>query len=128
MVIAIMNSVIGNLDHLATDDIDGASSLYGLKFTNSDAVTIGVGDPLGYQVQTNVPAGSYVAVGLPPGVVLDSKTGFMIGAATLSGAYYVDITIDGPGSPTRGDLFSSCNQIRPATCARASPLGLIACC
>ncbi len=119
MVTAIMNSFIGDLDHLATDDIDGASLRYGLKITNSDPLTLRVGDPLDYQVLTNVPAGTYLAVGLPPGMVLDSKTGVITGAATLSDVYDVDITIDGPGSPyTRQFIFVV--QPNPAGDLRAS--------
>ncbi len=99
MVVAIMNSVISNLDHLAPDDIDGASFLYGLRFTDFDPFDTKVGEPFSYKVATNVPAASYQATGLPPGLTINSKTGLISGAATLSGVYNFDITIDGPGNP-----------------------------
>jgi YVTN family beta-propeller protein len=107
MVVAIMNSAISNLDHLAPDDIDGASLLYGLKFVGDDPRYSRVGDPFSYKIATNIPATSYQASGLPPGLTINSKTGLITGAITISGTYFVDLTIDGPGNPNTQRLIIS---------------------
>ncbi len=98
MVEAIMNSFISNLDHLAEDDIAGASLLYGLRFVGDDPINIKVGEPFSYKVTTNVAGASYQATGLPPGMTLDPQTGLMTGAATINGVYTTEITVDGPGA------------------------------
>lgn len=86
LVVAIMNSVVTDLDHLADDDIDGAVYLYGIKLF-SGGESLRVGQPVNYQLSTNVPGVSYEATDLPPGLVLNSKTGVITGALSLSGRY-----------------------------------------
>ena len=82
--VAIMNSVIGDLDHLAYDDMDGARGLYGLRIV-PQSVTVSVGQPISLLVQTNAPAVSFEATGLPAGLKINSKTGLITGTVTLSG-------------------------------------------
>ena len=94
-VIAIMNSVISDLDHLAPDDMDGAWSLYGVMRAVQTQLFATVGEPFSYQITTTVPATSYSATGLPVGMTIDSKTGLITGVADLSGAYTAQITFDG---------------------------------
>ncbi len=86
-VVAIMNSVISNLDHLAADDIDGAAALYGIFVSSEKIVKRFVGQPVSFQITTNVPATSYAITSLPPGLRLDSHTGLITGTVALSGNY-----------------------------------------
>jgi hypothetical protein len=86
IVEAIMNSVISDLDHLTNDDTDGAVYLYGIKVFPAGLASF-VGQPISYQVATNVPAVSYEAANLPSGLSIDPKTGIISGAFSLSGTY-----------------------------------------
>lgn len=92
---AVMNSITGDLDHLADDDIAGARSLYGLRLT-SPLIAVGrSGDNFGYQVTAaNMPA-SFSASGLPPGLQINSATGLISGRPTTSGTFQVDIVVPG---------------------------------
>ncbi|MGH8093862.1 MAG: matrixin family metalloprotease [Chthoniobacterales bacterium] len=83
---AIMNSFVSDLDHLTDDDIAGADDLYGIKVI-SDRVDQRVGQPVDYQIPTNVPGVSYEADNLPAGLSLNSKTGLITGVLSLSGDY-----------------------------------------
>jgi DNA-binding beta-propeller fold protein YncE len=94
-VTAIMNSVIGNLDHLAQDDMDGAWSLYGVMRDVQTPLFAIVGTPFSYQVTTNIPATSFSATSLPEGMTIDSTTGLVTGIAGLSGTYVAQITFNG---------------------------------
>ena len=92
---AIMNSFIGDLDHLTQDDMDGAWSRYGVMRDVQTVLFATVGTPFSYQVTTNVPATSYSATGLPEGMTIDPQTGLITGMAGLSGTYTAQITFDG---------------------------------
>jgi YVTN family beta-propeller protein len=84
-VVAIMNSVISNLDHLAADDIEGVTAIYGIYMASDRIIKCFVGQPIAFQLVTNVPATSYTAINLPPGLRLDSHTGLITGTIALSG-------------------------------------------
>ena len=56
----------------------------------------GVGEPVSLQLDGDDPEGlplTYTAVGLPPGLSLQSSTGFISGTPTTSGTYNVTITV-----------------------------------
>ena len=50
-----MNSVISDLDSLATDDINGAISLYGLRITNPGELDAQVGQPVSFRLRRMPP-------------------------------------------------------------------------
>ncbi|MEN3369023.1 MAG: large repetitive protein [Verrucomicrobiota bacterium] len=91
-VLALMNSIITDLDHLADDDIAGAKSIYGQPALNAF-----LGADFRYQVVANNNPSSYSASGLPPGLTIDSASGMISGVATISGSYSVVITASGSG-------------------------------
>lgn len=95
-VVAIMNSVTSDLDHLADDDIAGVQFLYGLRITSqTNPFPSNVGEDFRYQITaTNLPT-SYSATGLPSGLTLDSTTGLIGGVPTVSGTFQVTINAIG---------------------------------
>lgn len=104
-VVAIMNSVITDLDHLAADDMAGAGYLYGIKIF-ADALNYCVGQPISYQIRTNIPGVSYEATNLPSGLTLDSNTGIISGAFSLSGTYGDGaVTVHGPKTTASSSLL-----------------------
>ena len=103
---AIMNSIIGELDHLVADDIAGAEFLY--RNAPANAPT---GIPFEYHVVLTGHPTSYAAVGLPPGLILDRNTGVISGVPTISGTYQVRI---GASSPTRTTAFTLTITVAPA--------------
>ncbi|MEY2561452.1 MAG: hypothetical protein QOG51_1867 [Verrucomicrobiota bacterium] len=95
-VTALMNSTIGDLDHLADDDIAGAKSIYG-----QPVLTAFLGADFRYQIVANNNPTSYSASGLPPGLTFDNASGLITGIATISGSYSVVVVANGPtGSVT----------------------------
>jgi len=95
-VVAIMNSIISDLDHLADDDIAGARSLYGLRITSPlNPASIRSGDNFSYQITANNNPSSYAANGLPPGLQLNGASGLISGSCPTSGIFPVDITVQG---------------------------------
>lgn len=84
---AIMNSVIGDLDHLTDDDIAAATDLYGIKIIAEPIANFFVGQPVSYQLSANVPTATYSAANLPPGLSLASKTGVISGVCPINGQY-----------------------------------------
>ena len=105
-VVAIMNSVISDLDHIADDDIAGAAYLYGIKLSVG-VVTSFVGQPVSYQISTNIPPVSYEVTGLPSGLTFDSKSGVISGTFTLSGepVEQAEVTVHGLRSTASDTLF-----------------------
>lgn len=96
-VMAIMNSVLDDLDQLADDDIAGAKALY-----RGPALTAYLGADFAYQVVTNNNPSSYMASGLPPGLTIDPASGLISGVATISGTYPVVVTVNhAAGSSSR---------------------------
>ena len=94
-VVAIMNSVISDLDSLATDDINGAISLYGLRITSPGELDVQVGQPVSFQVTTNATVSSYSVTGLPAGLKINSVTGLITGTVTVTGGFSAQITVHG---------------------------------
>ncbi|MEY2483999.1 MAG: hypothetical protein QOK24_2527 [Verrucomicrobiota bacterium] len=95
-VVALMNSIITDLDHLADDDIAGARSLYQFKLTSSLNPPAGrSGDNFAYQVTANNNPSNYTVTGLPAGLQLDTGTGLISGRCSTSGTFQVDITVQG---------------------------------
>ena len=104
LVAAIMNSVISDLDHLTDDDIAGADDLYGIKVFG-ERVDLWVGQPVNYQIPTNIPGVSYEASDLPPGLSLNAKTGLITGALSLTGNYTeTTFTVHGARTTAVGSL------------------------
>ena len=92
-VYALMNSFISDFDQLLYDDIDGGEFLYGHKLTSPLPLpNLQVGNPFSYQLAANNHPTSYSAVGLPPGLQLDSTTGLISGTPTTKGTFPVQIT------------------------------------
>ena len=94
-VVAIMNSVISDLDSLATDDMNGAISLYGLRITSPGELDVQVGQPVSFQVTTNATVSSYSATGLPAGLKINSVTGLITGTVNVTGGFSAEITVHG---------------------------------
>ena len=96
-VTAIMNSTIGSLDHLTDDDIAGARALYASKITSSLTPPSGTtGSNFSYQITANNKPTSFTASGLPPGLELNTVTGFISGTPTRGGTSDVQVTAQGP--------------------------------
>jgi hypothetical protein len=90
---ALMNSIIGHLDHLSADDTAGAQSLYTLRITSSlNPPAVRSGDDFSYQIAANKNATSFTATGLPPGLQLNTATGLISGRCATSGTFPVDVT------------------------------------
>jgi hypothetical protein len=90
-VVALMNSIISDLDHLSDDDIAGARVLYASLAARAD-----LGADFRYQVQANNNATSFTATGLPPGLTIGGASGLIGGIATISGTYSVVVVANGP--------------------------------
>lgn len=94
-VTAIMNSVISDLDSLATDDIDGAVVLYGLRITSPGELDAQIGKPVSFQVTTNAKVSSYESTGLPAGLTINLATGLITGTVNVTGGYSAQVTVHG---------------------------------
>ncbi len=102
---ALMEPVITNLDHQASDDIAGAVFLYGYRITSYPVVTgVVVGDAFSYLVTANNSPTSFSAIGLPPGLEINAATGEIHGICTLAGTYEVTVTAHGPVKDATGIL------------------------
>lgn len=95
---AIMEPIISDLDHLGADDVGGIRQLYGAEITNLyGQLSARVGDSFTYfALEANNSPTSYSAIGLPPGVTINSTTGSMSGKETTAGDYNPVITAHGP--------------------------------
>jgi hypothetical protein len=94
-VVAQMNSIISDLDHLAEDDIAGAASLYAARITSLHPPNATAGDPYYYQITANNRPTSFSASGLPPGLQVDGATGWITGTPTAGGTFNVVLTAHG---------------------------------
>ncbi len=100
---ALMEPIVSNLDHLADDDVSGATFLYGYHFTSHLEVDGGaVGDDFVYQITANNNPTSFAATNLPPGLVIDLLSGIVSGACTQAGTFEITITAFGPVSDVTG--------------------------
>src|SRR5256714_2414124 len=95
-VVAIMNSIISDLDQLADDDIAGVRSLYSARITsNLFPANVNAGASFSYQITANNNPSSYDASSLPAGLQLDHNSGLISGIPTASGSFDVLIVAHG---------------------------------
>lgn len=93
---ALMEPYIGNLDHLAPDDIAGAVFLYGYRITSPPVFGGFIqGNPTSFFFQANNNPTSFRAVGLPSGLQLNSATGEITGTPLEAGTFEVTVTAHG---------------------------------
>lgn len=101
-VIAIMNSVISDLDTLADDDIAGIRSLYWVDVMGTTvSANVTLAQPFSYQVAASN-ASSFSASGLPPGLIINTATGVISGKPLKSGTYDIQVVANGPGGAVSG--------------------------
>jgi hypothetical protein len=104
-VVAIMNSFIAQLDHLADDDIAGARSLYPARITSPFTPASGAaGASFSYQITANNNPVSFGATGLPAGLQLNTTTGFISGTPETSGSFEVLVTAYGAYSNASANI------------------------
>jgi hypothetical protein len=104
-VVAIMNSLISDLDHLADDDIAGGRFLYGVRITSSlGSLTVQAGDSFKYQITANNRPQSFDVSGLPPGLSADTNSGLISGTPTLGGIFTVTMVAHGTPKDASGTL------------------------
>src|SRR5882724_1761188 len=95
-VVAIMNSIISDLDQLADDDIAGGRSLYGVRITSPLGLPpFPAGNSFRYQITANNAPVSFDATGLPPGLSIDPNTGLISGTPTAGGTYSISLVAHG---------------------------------
>ncbi len=127
--VALMNSEIGDLDHLTPDDQEGAKGLYGIRPTSPYLFGVSVGQPISFQLETNAPAVSYEVADLPPWLKLNTTTGLLTGTSTRSGvsafmtityhgvhtssiaSLQVDVSSDTPPKELRGNFYFAANRL-----------------
>jgi putative Ig domain-containing protein/matrixin len=119
-VTAIMNSIIGDLDHLTDDDIAGATSLYGLHLTSAASATGVSGQAFTFQLTANQPDVSFSCPDLPAGLILNSSTGLISGTPANGGTFVIHITLSRNG---RSVMASMTLNIKAAPRAIDGPTG-----
>ncbi len=104
--VAMMNSIISNLDHLADDDLAGARALYAAVITSTlSSQTVRSGDAFAYQIRANNSPTSFRAEGLPPGMQVDPASGLISGRCPTSGLFTVDLTAENASGGTATGRF-----------------------
>lgn len=96
-VVAQMNSIISDLDHLADDDISGAISLYGVRLTSAASADGASGESFTFQLTTNLPNVTFSSSDLPAGLAVDSASGLISGIPAAGGTFVVHITLSRNG-------------------------------
>lgn len=95
-VLALMNSIIGDLDSLADDDISGARSLYSVRITSPlNLPPVYAGNGFSYQITANNSPVSFDATGLPPGLSINPQSGLISGTPTAGGSYSITLVAHG---------------------------------
>jgi hypothetical protein len=112
-VLAIMNSIIAELDTLADDDIAGAQALYGWRITSSATPpAVNSGAPFQYTITASNSPTAFTAAGLPPGLALNAGTGQISGSCPISGTFHVPVTAHGSsGPPASGSVRITINPL-----------------
>ncbi len=95
---SLMEPYISDVDHLSLDDVGRIRNLYGVIITFLPGETsIREGDSWGFPyIEANNSPSSFSAVGLPPGMTMDTATGSISGTVTTPGKYAPVITAHGP--------------------------------
>jgi len=117
---AIMNSIIGNLDHLSDDDIAGATSLYGFRLTSAASAAGVSGQAFSFQLTANQPSVNFSCPDLPAGLMLDLSTGLISGIPGTGGTFVIHITLSRDG---RSVVASMTLNIRPSPRTIDGPTG-----
>lgn len=95
--VALMNSILGDLDNIGSDDIAGAHAIYGFRITSPTNPPAGrVGQEFIYRITANQPPSTYEASDLPPGLQVYPNTGIISGTPTAHGTYAVTVTATRP--------------------------------
>ena len=104
-VVAVMNSIISDLDHVADDDIAGARSLYSFRITSSlNPPGVQSGNPFSYQITASNSPTNFDASGLPPGFQINTATGLISGRCPSSGTFPVDVTAQSASGTATGRI------------------------
>lgn len=67
-------------------------------------LTVRAGKPVRWRIQAAPQPSRYEAIGLPPGLALDTETGFIRGVAHSPGTYAVVLRVDNPRGTDTADL------------------------
>jgi hypothetical protein len=121
-----MRSVIGDLDHLAEDDIDGAIFLYGGRITSPlFPAGVQVGTRFSYQITANNKPTHFGAGNLPPGLQVNGLTGVISGIPQTAGEFAVNLIAFTPARSTTATLHLTIapSQITSALFAPEAPAG-----
>ncbi|MDQ6860332.1 MAG: putative Ig domain-containing protein [Verrucomicrobiota bacterium] len=124
-VLAIMNSIISDLDQLADDDIAGGRALYGFKITSAQYQQFSTsGQQFNYQVTADNSPTSFSATGLPPELQIDPATGRIAGRCYTTGTFQVSIVATGARGSASG-AFSLLVQPQSLASTTSPPAVLI---
>ena len=97
--VALMRSIVSDLDHLTEDDINGAIYLYGGRITSPlSAISVQAGSRFSYQITANNKPSHYGAGNLPRGLQFDGSTGVVSGIPIEVGQFSVNLTAFSSGS------------------------------
>ena len=121
---ALMNSVISNLDHLALDDIAGAEALYGYHLTSVNAPDGQIGVPFSFQITSDNSPSSFSAIGLPPGLHLNTRTGLISGIPTVAAISVITVTAHSSLGDATAEILININPPAITSSAVIQPFNL----